>query len=327
MLNLNTAAKNNGLDLQRFFINVWGKYYLFLLLLIVLFVSGFIHHSFFTRQNFLTVLASNATTAMVALGMFFVIVTGGIDLSVGSVIAFSCTLLANFLQQGMPWPLAIIISLILMTIPGVVSGSLITYGRIPPFMVTLAMMTIVRGACYIYQVGAPRLIFNKSILFIGTGTLGWIPMPVLILAILFIPVALILGKTYYGRRLYAIGGNPLASFLCGINVRWHILSVYIISSFIAAVAGIVLGSRLMMGAAIFGQGYELDAIASVVIGGASLKGGTGNAFNTVLGAFIFGFIGNILNLCSVNSYAQMVIKGLIIVVAVLLSHRQSQTQN
>lgn len=315
------SMRSLGIFRKNKFNEIWQRYYLLILVGAVIAISSVLHDAFLTKENIMNVLASNAMTAMVALGMFFVILTGGIDLSVGSIIALSCCLLAGFLQQGFHWFFSILFTLIIMCFPGVISGVLITRGQIPPFMATLSMMTIVRGLAYMYQVGSPRLIFDKTVLFIGTGEIGWIPMPVLILIVVFIVCAFVLGRTIFGRRLYAIGGNALASFLSGVLVKRYILFVYIISSFISALAGVVLGARLMMGAAIFGQGYELDAIASVIIGGASMNGGSGTALNTVLGAFVFGFISNILNLVGVTSYMQMVIKGIIIFTAVLVSRR------
>ena len=295
------------------------KYYLVLLLVAILIISSFLHQAFFTEQNIMNVLASNATTAIVALGMFMVILTGGIDLSVGSIMALSCCILADFLQRGFPWWFAVIFSVVTVGVFGLASGSMVAYAKVPPFMATLAMMTIVRGIAYIYQVGSPRLITSKPVLFIGAGKLGLVPMPVVILIALFLFCLYLLNYSSFGRKLYAIGGNSLASSLSGINVNRCLVIVYLINSLIAGLAGVVLGSRLMMGAAIFGRGYELDAIASVVIGGVSLSGGSGVVINVVLGAFVFGFLANILNLLGMSSYMQMVIRGAVIIVAVLIS--------
>lgn len=303
---------------------LWRRYYLFILLGLLLIISGNLHDAFFTRSNMFNVLGSNATIAMVSIGMFGVILIGGIDLSVGSVVALSGTMTASLLQAGLPWWAAILVVLICMLIPGLISGLLIAYGNIPPFMTTLAMMTIVRGIAYMLQVGSPRLIFDKKVLFLGTGALGWLPMPIMILLIVLIPSWLVLEKTTAGRILYAIGNNPRATHLSGISVKRYTVLAYVANSLIAGAAGIVLAARIMMGAAITGVGYEMDAIAAVVIGGASLAGGTGSVTNVVLGAFIFGFVSNILNLVGVGGYPQMVIKGLIIFAATLAARKTAK---
>lgn len=296
---------------------IWSNYYLFILLAGVMVISSFMHEAFLTANNLANVFGSNVTTVLIAIGMFAVILTGGIDLSVGPVVALSSSLLAGFLQAGYPAWLSILIILIAMLIPGLISGTLIAYGKIAPIMATLAMMTIVRGIAYIYATGSSRIITNKTILYLGSGKISGIPVPIIILFVYFIPCWILFNKTRFGRQLYAIGGNQTAAYLSGVSVKKNLVLAYVFSSFTAGLTGIVLAGRLMMGAPIFGEGYEMDAIASIVIGGASLSGGSGLVRNVLLGAFVLGLITNVLNLVGLSSYFQMVVKGLIILGAVL----------
>lgn len=296
---------------------LWSNYYLLILIIAVTIISSFLHPSFFTGNNLANVFGSNVTTALVSIGMFAVILTGGIDLSVGPVVALSSSLLAGFLTAGYPAWLSILIIIIAMIIPGLISGVLVAYAKITPIMATLAMSTIIRGIAYIYATGSSRIISNRAVLYLGSGKILGIPVPLIILLIYFIPCWILFNKTKIGRELYAMGGNETAAFLSGVSVKRNLVLAYSFSSFTAGVTGIVLAGRLMMGAPIFGEGYEMDAIASIVIGGASLSGGSGLVRNVVLGAFVLGLITNILNLLGLSSYFQMVVKGLIILSAVL----------
>ncbi len=295
----------------------WSNHYLFILIIVVVVLSSFLHQGFLTANNLSNVFGSSVTMALVSIGMFAVILTGGIDLSVGPVVALSSCLTAGFLASGYPAWLAIPVILLLMIIPGLINGILVAYGRIAPIMATLGMMTIIRGVAYIYATGSSRLISNKTILFLGSGKLASIPMPVILLALYYIPCSILFNKSRYGRQLYAIGGNSTALYLSGVSVKQNLILAYMFSSFTAGLTGIILAGRLMMGAPIFGSGYELDAIASVVIGGASLSGGSGLVRNVLMGAFVLGLITNILNLIGLSSYFQMIVKGLIILGAVL----------
>jgi ribose transport system permease protein len=293
------------------------KHYLFVSLLLIVVASSLLSDKFLTQQNIINIAIQNSTIAIVSFGMLYVIITGGIDLAVGSMVALSVCLTAGLLETGMPMPLTILIILVVMALAGMVSGSLVAIGKIDPFIATLAVQTIVRGIAYMYQVGSVTVISNQTFLNAFGGNLGPIPIPVLFLAGTAIILHFILKKTTFGRKLYAIGGSKEAAKLVGISVRNNLLVVYSISGVLAALAGIIMASRLRVGTALVGTGIELDAIAAVVIGGAAFSGGKGKILNTLIGAFIIGIIGNIMNLMGVAAYPQMVIKGVIIVIAVL----------
>ncbi len=295
-----------------------GKNYLIVTLVILIIAGMILSNKFFMTRNILNILLQNSMMTIISMGMLFAIITGGIDLSVGSVVALSGCLVAGFIQGGVSTLPAVSLVLLLMALVGMTSGILVSYGRIAPFIVTLAMMTIVRGLAYIYQIGADRRIDGTALTETINSNIGIIPVPIIIMAIVVILAGFILGKTTFGRSVYAIGGNSETARLAGINVNLNVILVYIISSVLAAISGIILAGRLSMGTALVGQGFELDAIAAVVVGGASLSGGTGTAVNTLMGAFIIGILANIMNLMGVAAYPQMIIKGVIIVAAVLI---------
>jgi ribose transport system permease protein len=271
-------------------------------------------------------LLSNVTIIILAFGAFFVIVTAGIDLSVGSLVALSGCLLAGFVEAGISWWLSIIYVLLIMLIPGIVNGFFVAFGKMNAFIATLAMMSIARGLAYIYVSGSPKIIFDDNILAISDIEFlnGWLPLPLLILLIIFLISMFVLQYTSYGRKLYAIGDDPESAYLNGIPVKKYVFSVYIINSFLAAVAGIILTSRLLMGSPLVGQSYEMDAIASVIIGGGALYGGTGTIGGTLLGALIFGILQNIFNLAGIGGYPQMILKGLIIIAALLFYRKKKK---
>ncbi|MEJ9306891.1 ABC transporter permease [Priestia megaterium] len=267
------------------------------------------------------ILLQNSVIAILALGQLMVVITGGIDLSVGSIAALASVLAATFLGMGYDPILTMILVLALMAIAGLGNGLAVTYGKITPFVVTLATLTIYRGLAYIFQVGSLVTIEDRTFLsiFAGKTDIGGIYTPVIILFLALGTFVFILRMTTFGRRLYAVGGNAEAARLAGAPINRDIVIAYVISGTLAGLGGLMVTARLSTGSALYGQGYELDAIAAVVVGGASLMGGKGFALNAVLGAFLIGIIRNILNLTGVASYPQMVIQGLIILVAVLLT--------
>ncbi|NLJ38451.1 MAG: ABC transporter permease [Candidatus Atribacteria bacterium] len=319
--NVNEPKKNKVFGIVK---KIWVSSYLAFMLISLVIFSSIISPYFLSKQNLVDVIASNVTMSLLALGMFFVILTGGIDLSMGSIVALSGCLLAGLLDGGMQWYFAVIATMVLMIIPGAICGIAIGYAKIPPFIATLAMMTITRGLAYIYQVGSPKPIYDDSVIAIGNNLLlnDWIPLPLVILVGILILSWFVLGWLPFGRRLYAIGDNIEAAYLSGLPVSRSLMSVYIISSLSSGLVGIILASRLTLGSALVGSGYELDAIASVVLGGAALTGGKGNPWSTVLGAYTFGFIANILNLLGIGGYPQMIIKGIIIIAALLAVQRK-----
>lgn len=293
------------------------KYYLVITFLLMFVVSCLLSPKFFTPLNLLNILTQNATTAILSYGMLFVIVTGGIDLSVGSFLALSVCLTAGLLNQNWPIAAVCLFVVLVMAVGGAIAGGLIAFGKIEPFIATLAMQQVVRGIAYIYQVGSVAVINNQTFLTNFAGNLGPIPIAIIYAASIGIIMHILLKNTTFGRKTYAIGGSKEAAKLVGVSVNKMLISIYVLSAILAGIAGIIMAARLRVGTALVGDGLELDAIASVVIGGAAFTGGRGTVMNTVLGVLILGIIGNIMNLMGVATYPQMMIKGAIIVAAVL----------
>lgn len=293
------------------------KYYLVITFLLMFVVSCLLSPKFLTPLNLLNILTQNATTAILSYGMLFVIVTGGIDLSVGSFLALSVCLTAGLLNQNWPIAAVCLFVVLVMAAGGAIAGGLIAFGKIEPFIATLAMQQVVRGIAYIYQVGSVAVINNQTFLTNFAGNLGPIPIAIIYAAIIGVIMHILLKNTTFGRKTYAIGGSKEAAKLVGVSVNKMLISIYVLSAILAGIAGIIMAARLRVGTALVGDGLELDAIASVVIGGAAFTGGRGTVMNTVLGVLILGIIGNIMNLMGVATYPQMMIKGAIIVAAVL----------
>ncbi|MEV7867346.1 substrate-binding domain-containing protein [Streptomyces sp. NPDC088124] len=287
--------------------------------LVVLVVAmSLLSGDFLTTQNLLNVGVQAAVTAILAFGVTFVIVTAGIDLSVGSVAALSATVLAwSATSEGVPVWLAVILAVATGIACGFVSGALVSYGKLPPFIATLAMLSVGRGLSLVISQGSP-IAFPSSVSRLGDTLGGWLPVPVLVMIVMGLITAVVLGRTYLGRSMYAIGGNEEAARLSGLRVKRQKVAVYALSGLFAAVAGIVLASRLSSAQPQAAQGYELDAIAAVVIGGASLSGGVGKASGTLIGALILAVLRNGLNLLSVSAFWQQVVIGVVIALAVLL---------
>ncbi|MEU2497713.1 substrate-binding domain-containing protein [Streptomyces pseudogriseolus] len=272
---------------------------------------------FLTADNLLNVGVQAAVTAILAFGVTFVIVSAGIDLSVGSVAALSATVLAwSATEAGIPVALAVLLAVATGIVCGLVNGFLVSYGKLPPFIATLAMLSVARGLSLVISQGSP-IAFPDSVSHLGDTLGGWLPVPVLVMVVMGLLTAFVLGRTYIGRSMYAIGGNEEAARLSGLRVKKQKLAIYAFSGLFAAAAGIVLASRLASAQPQAAQGYELDAIAAVVIGGASLAGGTGKASGTLIGALILAVLRNGLNLLSVSAFWQQVVIGVVIALAVL----------
>ncbi|PAZ15348.1 transporter [Streptomyces sp. SA15] len=273
---------------------------------------------FLTTDNLLNVGVQAAVTAILAFGVTFVIVSAGIDLSVGSVAALSATVLAwSATSHGVPVVIAVVLAVATGIAAGLVNGFLIAYGKLPPFIATLAMLSVARGLSLVISEGSP-IAFPDSVSHLGDTLGGWLPVPVLVMIVMGLIAAFVLGRTYIGRSMYAIGGNEEAARLSGLRVKKQKLAIYALSGVFAAAAGIVLASRLSSAQPQAADGYELDAIAAVVIGGASLAGGTGKASGTLIGALILAVLRNGLNLLSVSAFWQQVVIGVVIALAVLL---------
>lgn len=273
---------------------------------------------FMTVSNLLNVMEQTAINAVIAVGMTFVIVSGGIDLSVGSIVALSGVVLASALAAGVAAPLAIGVGLMVGAACGLVNGLLITRGRLPPFIATLGMMSVARGAALVYTEGRPISGFGDGFRWLATGRLLELPLPVILGALAYLGGHLVLTRTRFGRYVYAIGGNEEATRLSGVPVAFHKTMVYALSGAMSALAAVLLTARLNSAQPIAGNMYELDAIAATVIGGTSLLGGEGTLGGTLIGALIMGVLRNGLNLLGVSSFLQQILIGIVIIGAVLI---------
>ena len=291
----------------------------FIALIFLVIIIGAISPDFRTVNNFLSLLRQSAINGLIAFGMTCVILTGGIDLSVGSVLALTSIICAHTIKIGLPAPLSMLIALIFGIILGTISGLMVTKSRLQPFIATLITMTGYRGLTMILSGGKPisRLGNNLLLNQIGKGSFLGIPIPVWILIIFFAIFLFVLKKTILGRQIYATGSNAKAAELAGININNIKLIVYVVSGFMASLSGLILVSRLGSAQPTLGSGYELDAIAAVALGGTSMTGGRGKITGTLIGILIIAVLNNGLNIIGVSSYYQDVVKALVIFLAVI----------
>jgi len=278
--------------------------------------------TFFTPENLINVTRQASTVIIVAIGMTYVLILGGIDLSVGSVACLAGTLSAGFMtKNAIPIPLAIILGLGIGVGIGVISGIMVSQVKIPPFIATLAMMSTARGLSLVYTGGYPITNMPEQALFLGRGYIGKLPVPVLIMLIVLVISWVLLSSTKFGRYIYAIGGNEECSRLSGIKVNRTKIIVYAFCGLMAGISGLLLTMRLASGQPTLGQGMELDAIAACVLGGTSLAGGKGYMLGTIIGCFFMVIMGNGFNILGISSFYQQVLTGIILLVAVSLYQR------
>jgi ribose transport system permease protein len=299
------------------FLSRYGIYFALLLLVVILSISS---PSFRSISNVENILQQISVNGIIAIGMTFVIITAGIDLSVGSVLALSAVVAASFAHPDTP---SLLIPIFMGVVAGLgcglVNGVLIAKSRLAPFIVTLGMMTVARGLALVYSSGRPVINLSSTYDQIGGGMLGPVPISALIFFVVVLAGIFILHYARFGRYVYAVGGNELAAKVSGVNTDRVLIGVYALTGALAGVAGIVLSSRVMSGSPTTGTGYELDAIAAVVIGGTALSGGVGTIMGTIVGVLIIGVMNNGLDLLDVSSYWQQVVKGVIIILAVILT--------
>lgn len=284
-------------------------------------VITIINPSFLTTNNLLNLLLQVTANGFIAFGMTFVILTGGIDLSVGSSLALSSALAAGLIGGGLPVPVAIVLAICLGGLFGMLNGLLIAYGKLAPFIVTLATMTIFRGATLVYTNGNPvtkGLSDSFLFQFLGQGYIVGIPFPVILMFLVFVILAILLHKTAFGKAVYALGGNEKAAYISGIKLNKVKIIIYTISGMMASLSGLIITSRLSSAQPTAGASHEMDAIAAVVLGGTSLSGGKGRIWGTLIGALIIGVLNNGLNIIGVSAFWQQVVKGIVILIAVLL---------
>lgn len=291
-------------------------------LVILSIVLTFLSDRFLTVDNLLNVTRQVSINAIISVGMTLVILTGGIDLSVGSILAFSGSITAGLLAGGQTLSLAVFLGLIVGAGLGFINGILITRADIPPFIATLGTMTAARGFTLVYTDGRPITGMDEVFRFLGGGYIASIPVPVIIMAVIFIAAYIMLTQTKFGRYIYAIGGNEEAARLSGINTKTVLTAVYTLGGVLAGFSGVIMASRLNSAQPTAGIGFELDAIAAVVLGGTSLSGGVGTIAGTLIGAMIIGVLDNGLNLLNVSSFYQQVAKGVVILLAVYVDKKR-----
>ena len=295
--------------------------------LCVFIIMVLVTDNFLTANNLTNIGRQVSVNAIIAVGMTFAILTSGIDLSVGSVMALAGTIMAGLMAAGMPISMAILIGLVLGSLLGAINGFLVAFAKMPAFIVTLAMLGIARGLALIYTGGYPISGLDKSFAFFGRGSIAGIETPIFIMLIVYVIAYVVLTYTPFGRHVYAVGGNAEASRLSGIKVNKILFLVYTISGFTSALAGLILTSRLMSGQPNAGVAFELDAIAAVVLGGAAMNGGKGTIIGTLIGALLLGVLNNGLNLIGINPYVQNVIKGIIILIAIYVGTEKKKSRS
>ncbi|THE13510.1 ABC transporter permease [Bacillus timonensis] len=312
---MKTVSKGN-------FIAKYGIYMAFAILFIVLSITS---DSFLTSTNMINILRQVSIIGIVSIGMSFVIITGGIDLSVGSIMALSAVVAASFAQadSGYSIIIPILAGITVGLACGIVNGVLVAKWKVAPFIATLGMMTAARGLAMVYTDGRPVIGLSNSFNNIGSGHIIGLPIPIIVFNFIAIVGIFLLRFTVFGRHVFATGGNEQSARLSGINVTSVKIGVYAIAGLLAGIGGMILSSRIMSGSPVLGQGYELDAIAAVVIGGTSLFGGVGSIVGTLMGVLIIGVMNNGLDLLNVSSYYQQILKGAIIVIAVLLDRKNN----
>ena len=299
----------------------WGIYIALLLLVILM---ALIAPNFFSVKNGLNIAQAVSINAVIASGMTVVILTAGIDLSVGSIVAASGVATVLLLNGGVPTAIAALVAILVGALIGLINGAIIAYLALPAFIVTLGALTYTRGVAYSMHGGPVQIAGESGIESIGNGSIGGIPMPVFIMIFVYWFFWFLLERTKFGRHVYAVGGNPQAARLSGIDVKKVLMSVYVISGVTAGLAGLMFASRVRSGQVTAGVGYELDAITAVILGGTSLFGGRGRIFGTLIGALLIGVLSNGLVLLGVPIYTQLMIKGGVIILAVAIDTLRSK---
>lgn len=302
-------------------INQINIYRSVLILAVICVFASILSDSFLSVANLFNVIKQITVAGIVGCGMTFVILTGGIDLSVGSVVGLAGAIAAGIMASTGNAVFAVLAALGIGILCGAANGFFVAQCEIPPFIATLGMMTLLRGCVLVYTKGAPISIKVDSYKFIGKGVVAGIPFPVILLLILYLIAHYLLTQTSFGRNVYAFGGNREAARLSGIRVKYTEWMVYVFNGLMSGIAAIVLTARLGSAQSTSGEGIEMDAIAAVILGGTSLSGGSGFVLPTVVGAMIMGIIDNILTLMNVNPHATNIVKGAVVLIAVLVDKK------
>lgn len=312
--------KKNTFDLKKTFEKLAA---LSSLIIMMIFFSIFSEY-FFTTTNLLTIALQTSVIGIIAIGQTMVIITGGIDLSVGSIVAFSGVTAGLLVERGLPLVPALILGVFIGAAVGIVNGGLISKANLPPFIATLGMMMVLRGLTLALTNGMPISSFDDSFVYLSGGSVFGIPNPVIYFISLGLIFNFILRRTVLGKDIYAIGSNEEAARLSGVNIVKVKLMVYGFCGFLSGISGIILASRLISAQPTEGAGYELDAVAAVVIGGASLSGGKGNIIGTIIGAFIMSTLRNGLNMMNVSGFWQQFVVGVVLLLAVYLDQKRKR---
>ena len=293
-----------------------GKYGIVVVLIVLIVFFSVTSKQFLAVSNIINILRQVAVVGIMSVGMTMVLITGGIDLSVGSVAGVACVSTALLMNKGLPWAAAVLLVLIVSCALGGINGFCINALSIPPLITTLGMMTALRGTAYLLTGGLPVFGFPKDILFLGKGSVAGIPVPVIIMAVIFVIGILFMDKTRYGVYIYGVGGNEEATRLSGINVKKIKYLVYMASATLAGLAGIVLLARVNSGQPKAGDGYEMDVITAVVLGGVSISGGEGSMPFVIIGVLFMGVLSNGMVMLNIQDYTQQVVKGIALLLAV-----------
>jgi len=307
-----TLTGKSSVDLA----GLWDRYGILAVLLLLVSLMSVIAPNFLSVNNGLNVARAVSINAILAAGMTMVILTGGIDLSVGSVVALTGVSSVLLWTSGAPAIVAVVGGIIVGALAGLINGSLIAYLGLPAFIITLGALTYIRGFSYSLTNAQPLIASDLGYRGLGNGAVAGIPTPVVLMLLVYMILWFVLERTSFGRHIYAIGGNREAARLAGIKVKWTLVRVYLIMGACAGLAGVIFSARVESGQPKAGEGYELDAIAAVVLGGTALAGGRGRIFGTLVGALIIGVLSNGLVLMNVPFFYQLIVKGAVIVLAV-----------
>ncbi|RUT31808.1 ribose ABC transporter permease [Paenibacillus zeisoli] len=318
-MNTNTPlTSRNPLTFKQKVLPVWNQLGMLIILILLCAIMAMFAPYFTEVHNILNILKQSSITAILAAGMTVVILTGGIDLSVGSTLALSGVISVMLTNAGIPPVLAMLTGAAVGYIAGFINGYFTAVTKLPAFVVTLGSMTYLRGIAFVISGGLPLVLTNKFFIFFGAGSMLGVPTPIYIMAVVYVIMFFVLKYTMFGRHLYAIGGNEEAARLTGIKVERTLINVYSISGLMAGIAGVVMAGRVISGQPNAGISFELDAIAAVILGGTSFVGGVGKIQGTIIGVLIMAVLSNGLTLLDVDFYWQMIVKGIVIVIAVLL---------
>lgn len=315
MSSTESAAKNNKRDMMK---KIYVKYGIWMILIGMMILMTCLSENFLSTKNILNLVRQVSFISIIGFGSAFILICGGLDLSPGAVVAVTSVVSASFGRGEHPTALAILIGLCVGLAAGTINGIFVTKLKVPPFIATLGMMTSAKGIAMLYTDGNSVNGLTDSYRIWGAGKLLGIPIPIIIMLVLAVIMYILLEHTPYGRHVVAVGDNEQAAKISGIKTERIMLSVYIIGGVLASVASILMSGRIASGQPLLGEGYEMDAISAAVVGGVSLKGGVGSIWGVVCGALIIGIINNGMNLLGVSSYWQQVVKGIIIVLAIVL---------